>query len=88
MYKVISYGADPTGKSDSTDAILKAMQEAFDGPEHGVLIAGINDLGGARIDLEGGSYLISRPLRFPSAGVGNLLVSISYFALSDFVKLY
>lgn len=82
MYKVISYGADPTGKSDSTNAILKAMEEAFDGPEHGVLMQGINDLGGARIDLEGGSYLISRPLRFPSAGVGNLLVSIYYSPIS------
>lgn len=79
---MISYGADPTGKLDSTDAILKAMEEAFDGPNHGVLMQGINDLGGARIDLQGGSYLISRPLRFPSAGAGNLLVSISYFPIS------
>lgn len=85
---MISYGADPTGKLDSTDAILKAMEDAFDGPNHGVLMQGINDLGGARIDLQGGSYLISRPLRFPSAGVGNLLVSISYFPISLFVKLY
>ncbi|XP_010439621.1 PREDICTED: polygalacturonase QRT3-like isoform X1 [Camelina sativa] len=75
VYQVISYGADPTGKLDSTGAILKAMEEAFDGPSHGVLIAGINDLGGARIDLQGGSYLISRPLRFPSAGAGNLLIN-------------
>ncbi|KFK28650.1 hypothetical protein AALP_AA7G027000 [Arabis alpina] len=75
VYQVISYGADPTGKTDSTDAILKAMEDAFEGPNHGVLMQGINDLGGARIDLQGGSYLISRPLRFPSAGVGNLLIS-------------
>jgi len=90
VYQVISYGADPTGKLDSTDAILKAMEEAFDGPNHGVLMQGINDLGGARIDLQGGSYLISRPLRFPSAGAGNLLVSISLIFLSHFffVKLY
>ncbi|CAA7020932.1 unnamed protein product [Microthlaspi erraticum] len=83
VYKVISYGADPTGKSDSTEAILKALEDAFDGPEHGPLIAGINDLGGARIDLEGGSYLISRPLRFPSAGVGNLLISGGTLRASD-----
>ncbi|VVB12328.1 unnamed protein product [Arabis nemorensis] len=75
VYQVISYGADPTGKLDSTNAILKAMEDAFEGPNHGVLMEGINDLGGARIDLQGGSYLISRPLRFPSAGVGNLLIS-------------
>lgn len=54
------------------------MEDAFDGPNHGVLMEGINDIGGARIDLEGGSYLISRPLRFPSAGAGTLVVSISF----------
>ncbi|KAH0935274.1 hypothetical protein HID58_012391, partial [Brassica napus] len=58
--------------------IIKAMEDAFDGPNHGVLMEGINDIGGARIDLEGGSYLISRPLRFPSAGAGTLVVSISF----------
>ena len=85
---MISYGADPTGKSDSTNAIIKAMEEAFDGPVHGVLMEGINDLGGARIDLEGGSYLISRPLRFPSAGAGNLVVShVSYFPISFFCQV-
>ncbi|KAL1205279.1 Polygalacturonase QRT3 [Cardamine amara subsp. amara] len=83
VYKVISYGADPTGKSDSTNAILKAMEEAFEGPVHGVLMEGINDLGGARIDLEGGSYLISRPLRFPSAGAGNLVISGGTLRASD-----
>ncbi|CAF2025763.1 hypothetical protein Bca4012_080022 [Brassica carinata] len=51
------------------------MEDAFDGPNHGVLMEGINVIGGARIDLEGGSYLIRRPLRFPSAGAGNLVIS-------------
>ncbi|ESQ55359.1 hypothetical protein EUTSA_v10025078mg [Eutrema salsugineum] len=83
VYQVISYGADPTGKVDSTNAILKAMEEAFEGPNQGVLMEGINDLGGARIDLEGGSYLISRPLRFPSAGAGNLLISGGTLKASD-----
>ncbi|CAH2078477.1 unnamed protein product [Thlaspi arvense] len=83
VYQVISYGADPTGKSDSTDAILKAMADAFEGPNHGILMEGINDLGGARIDLEGGIYLISRPLRFPSAGGGNLLISGGTLRASD-----
>ncbi|CAH8346011.1 unnamed protein product [Eruca vesicaria subsp. sativa] len=83
VYQVISYGADPTGKADSTNAILKAMEDAFDGPNHGVLMEGINDLGGARIDLQGGSYLISRPLRFPSAGAGNILISGGTLRASD-----
>ncbi|CAN8325358.1 unnamed protein product [Cochlearia groenlandica] len=83
VYRVISYGADPTGKLDSTNAILKAMEDACEGPENGVLMEGINDLGGSRIDLEGGSYLISRPLRFPSAGVGNLLISGGTLKASD-----
>ncbi|XP_010529305.1 PREDICTED: polygalacturonase QRT3-like [Tarenaya hassleriana] len=75
VYRVTSYGADPTGRSDSTDAITKAMKDAFDGPNHGVLMEGINNLGGAKIDLEGGTYLLSRPLRFPSAGAGNLMIT-------------
>ncbi|XP_010536926.1 PREDICTED: polygalacturonase QRT3 isoform X2 [Tarenaya hassleriana] len=75
VYRVTSYGADPTGKSDSTDAILKAMEDAFNGPNHGLLMEGINNLGNAKIDLEGGSYLISRPLRFPTSGAGNLMIA-------------
>lgn len=74
MYGVISYGADPTGKSDSTEAILKALSDAFNGPREGSLIEGIANLGGAEIHLEGGNYLISKPLRLPDAGVGNLMV--------------
>lgn len=69
-----SYGADPTGVADSTEAILGALSDAFKGPSDGVLMEGIANLGGARIDLEGGSYLISRPLRFPATGAGNIMV--------------
>ena len=90
MYHVTAFGADPTGKTDSTDAILEAMAAAFGGPTEGFLMEGIANLGGARIDLQGGQYLISRPLRFPSAGAGNLLVcypslsfSIIIFFLGD-----
>jgi hypothetical protein len=36
----------------------------------------IIDLGGAQINLEGGNYLISKPLQFPAAGVGNLMVCL------------
>ena len=74
VYHVTSYGADPTGSRDSSDALAQAMTDAFRGPTEGFLIGGIANLGGAQIDLEGGHYLISRPLRLPGAGVGNLMV--------------
>ncbi|KAL8513240.1 hypothetical protein ACS0TY_019448 [Phlomoides rotata] len=74
VYHVTSYGADPTGKRDSTDAILGAISDALKGPGKGFLFQGIVNLGGARVDLEGGNYLISRPLRFPVAAKGNLVI--------------
>lgn len=76
MYHVTSYGADPTGKSDSTDAILGAISDALNAPGNGaVLIQGIVNLGGVRVDLDGGNYLISRPIKFTVSGRGNLVVS-------------
>ncbi|XP_038710174.1 polygalacturonase QRT3-like isoform X2 [Tripterygium wilfordii] len=76
VYPVTSYGADPTGKSDSTEAILKAIADAFQisAETDGSLMEGIPNLGGAQIFLEGGSYLISRPLRIPAARAGNLVI--------------
>lgn len=76
VYHATSYGADPTGKTDSTDAILRAISDALKGPGKGFLFEGIVNLGGARVDLEGGNYLISRPLQFPVSGKGNLVVSL------------
>lgn len=76
VYLVTSYGADPTGNSDSTEALLAAIADAARGPSEGELIQGISDLGGALIDLEGGNYMISRPLQLPVAGVGNLMVCL------------
>lgn len=73
---MITYGADPTGKNDSTDAILGAIADAVQGPGHGELIKGILNLGGVRINLDGGIYKISRPLRLPVAGRGNLVVNL------------
>ena len=75
VYHVTSYGADPTGRMDSTDAILRAISEAVvQCPSEGSLIEGIKNLGGAQVNLEGGNYLISRPLRLPATGLGNLMV--------------
>lgn len=68
------YGADPTGKTDSTAAILGAVSAALQGPSEGYLMSGITNLGGAQVSLEGGNFLISQSLRLPAAGVGNLLV--------------
>ncbi|KAK9133805.1 hypothetical protein Scep_013333 [Stephania cephalantha] len=74
VYPVTAYGADPTGQSDSTNAILRAISDAFQAPSNRVLIEGIVDLGGAEIHLEGGTYLISQPLGMPSSGAGNLMI--------------
>ncbi|XP_073057510.1 polygalacturonase QRT3-like isoform X1 [Primulina eburnea] len=74
VYHVTSYGADPTGKTDSTNAIIAAVSDALNGPGSGFLINGIVNLGGARIDLDGGNYLISRPIQFPVPGRGNLFI--------------
>ncbi|XP_004507314.2 polygalacturonase QRT3-like [Cicer arietinum] len=74
VYLVTSYGADPTGKSDSTEAILAAIADAAKGPSKGFLMKDIINLGGAEINLQGGNYLISKPLHFPVAGVGNIMI--------------
>lgn len=83
VYPVTSYGADPTGDKDSTDALMAAMADAVQASGEGVLIEGITNLGGARISLEGGNYKISRPLRFPSAGVGNVMIHGGALHASD-----
>jgi hypothetical protein len=49
------------------------------------LLPGINDLAGVVIDLQGGNYKISKPIRFPAGG-GNILVSIpscSFFSINS-----
>ncbi|XP_021901645.1 polygalacturonase QRT3-like [Carica papaya] len=74
VYKVTSYGADPTGKSDSTEAFERAFADAIGGPDQGSLMEGITNLGGAQIDLQGGNYLIARSLRLSPHPVANLLI--------------
>ncbi|KAJ1381958.1 Pectin lyase fold/virulence factor [Sesbania bispinosa] len=83
VYLVTSYGADPTGNSDSTEALLAALADAAKGPSKGFLMKDIKDLGGSQIDLQGRSYLISRPLQFPIAGVGNLMIHGGTIRASD-----
>mmetsp|Transcript_72844 Transcript_72844/g.193236 ORF Transcript_72844/g.193236 Transcript_72844/m.193236 type:complete len:559 (-) Transcript_72844:88-1764(-) len=68
----LSFGADPTGERDSTDALQSALAELVDRGRAGSKAAnGIADLGGAALDLAGGAYLISAPLVVPGH-VGNL----------------
>ncbi|KAL6561846.1 Polygalacturonase qrt3 [Orobanche gracilis] len=83
VYHVTSYGADPTGKADSTDAILRAVSDALAGPGNGFLFDGIVNLGGAKVDLDGGYYLISRPIQFPVPGKGNLVIHGGSITASD-----
>ncbi|KAF5768800.1 putative endo-polygalacturonase [Helianthus annuus] len=75
LYRVSSYGADPTGKTDSTEAILSAIADAVAEEREGILMDGITNHGGVQISLEGGIYMISRPMKFPMAGVGNVVIS-------------
>lgn len=74
VFKVTDYGADPTGQTDSTEAIFRAISDAFRAFDNKVLMAGIADLGGAEVHLEGGTYNISNPLRLPASGGGNVVV--------------
>ncbi|XP_030479740.1 polygalacturonase QRT3 [Cannabis sativa] len=74
VFYPIGYGADPTGVEDSTEAIMKAVEDAFHVHNNGLeLLPGINDLGGVVIDFQGGNYKISQPIRLPSGG-GNVVV--------------
>ncbi|XP_028758673.1 polygalacturonase QRT3-like [Neltuma alba] len=83
VYLATSYGADPTGKVDSTEALLAAMADAAKGNSEGFLLDGIANLGGAQLNLQGGNYLISRPLRLPVAGVGNFMMHGGTLRASD-----
>lgn len=79
------YGADPTGRSDSTEALQQAISDAFGSPIDGHLMQGITNLGGVELHLDGGTYVISRPLRLPDISGGNFMIhGGSLRASSDF----
>ncbi|KAE9598700.1 hypothetical protein Lal_00022546 [Lupinus albus] len=78
-----AYGADPTGKSDSSDSILNAIEDAFKTESGLELMPGVKDLGGVVIDLQGGNYKISKPITFPSSGGGNVVVKGGTLRASD-----
>uniref|UniRef100_A0A7N0ZUK0 Rhamnogalacturonase A/B/Epimerase-like pectate lyase domain-containing protein n=1 Tax=Kalanchoe fedtschenkoi TaxID=63787 RepID=A0A7N0ZUK0_KALFE len=84
VYDVRTYGADPTGRNDSTEAILNALSDAFNKrSSNGTLITDVYDLGGAQVYLAGGTYTISRPLRFPAPGAGNVQIHGGTIRASD-----
>jgi len=67
-----TFGADPTGKQDSSAAFAQAMNAVIARALHN-MSDGIRDLGGVVLDLQGGEYLISSPLQVPQF-VGNLRI--------------
>ncbi|KAJ8567754.1 hypothetical protein K7X08_019962 [Anisodus acutangulus] len=69
----IGYGADPTGTSDSNEAIKEALDDALKLQNGLALLPGISDLGGVIIDFQGGNYRINTPIVFPP-GIGNIVV--------------
>jgi hypothetical protein len=71
---VTDYGADPTGRLDSTEALQQAISDAFGSPVDTHLMEGVADLGGTEVHLDGGTYKISRPLRLPDTSGGNFMV--------------
>ncbi|KAK9756149.1 hypothetical protein RND81_01G076800 [Saponaria officinalis] len=86
VYHVTSYGADPTGRSDSTEALLRVfndVSESVSNNENGYLMEGISNLGGVEINLDGGTYLITRPLHFPTPHLGNILIHGGTIRASD-----
>ncbi|KAH0894384.1 LOW QUALITY PROTEIN: hypothetical protein HID58_056813 [Brassica napus] len=68
----IGYGADPTGRQDSSDAILEALTDAFKLQTGLHMMPHVADLGGVVVDLQGGHYKIGKPIRFPSSGASNV----------------
>ncbi|CAL9200261.1 unnamed protein product [Musa hybrid cultivar] len=74
VYHVIDYGADPKGVADSFAAISKAISDAFADAASGLsLIAGISNLGGVEVHLDGGVYVVTSPLTLPANG-GNVKI--------------
>jgi hypothetical protein len=70
----VTYGADPTGRTDSTAAFQAAMAAVLASNTSGHHMSdGIVDLGGVVLDLGGGDYLLSAPLVVPPF-YGNLRV--------------
>ena len=70
-----AFGADPSGVRDSTKAMTAAVAALLEkGAASGARMgSNYTDLGGAVLDLQGGTFLLSRPLAIPG-GFGNFRV--------------
>ncbi|KAJ0485467.1 putative polygalacturonase [Helianthus annuus] len=73
VFYPIGYGADPSGAQDSTVAVIDAVTDACSVGNGQQLLPGVNDLGGAIVDLQGGSFRISKPIIIPPNS-GNLVI--------------
>lgn len=82
MFYPIGYGADPSGVEDSSDAILKAIGDAFQVHKGLQMLPNVNDLGGIVIDFQGGNYKITKPIFFPPR-TGNVVVQGGTLRASD-----
>lgn len=83
---VRDYGADPSGLTDSTDAVLKAVADLLSSENKSdrKMASNIVDMGGITLDLAGGVYLMSEPLVIPTY-VGNIhFIDGTLRASSDF----
>ena len=79
------FGADPTGRADSTAAFAAAVAALLSRNTSGHEDEGGSiDLGGALLDLEGGDYLISAPLTIPTNYSNCAIVHGSLRASSTF----
>lgn len=64
---------------------MEAFNEAFRVKiDDEQLLQGISDLGGVTVDLQGGSFKFSTPIRFPP-GIGNILVRYSSLIFSFYI---
>lgn len=71
----VNFGADPSGRRDSTNALTMAMAVLTNTSAHApdAMADCISNLGGATLDLGGGEFLISAPLIIPPH-VGNVRI--------------
>eukprot|EP00937_MAST-01D_sp_MAST-1D-sp2_P002302 g2302.t1 len=70
------FGGDPTGATDSTDAVLVALQTCINASiasVRGDFSFGARDALGCTVDLDGGEYLISKTLVIPT-GLSNMRI--------------
>ena len=70
-----AFGADPTGKTDSTAAFARAVEALLSTKAMAphAMASGIADMGGVTLDLGGGQFLLSAPVVIPPM-YGNLHV--------------